>query len=77
MKNYWLNIASLFDVKIGERFRVICLPDFELRGEYHFENDGLHLDYNHIPWDMSSNQRVLIELLNGNYIIKRCENEQC
>ena len=69
MENRMAEVAKMFGVELGERFRIFDWNNSDTsKFDFYFSNEGLMLDYEDGPVPAHGD---LLELLKGNFIIKR------
>ena len=69
MANRMAEVAKMFGVELGERFRIFDWNNNDTyKFDFYFSNEGLMLDYEEGPIPAHGG---VLELLKGNFIIKR------
>ena len=72
METRWLTIAKLFELELGERFKLTSVfYKFTLLGEYHFEADGLYQENLSRTYEPINNLVILNDLLSGCYTVQK------
>lgn len=73
--SYWIKLAEMFGLHVGDIFQVVDSQGIELSGTFCFRADGLYYFINGRQYSGIDTTNSLIQLLNGKYTVERRENE--